>query len=113
MTGVPPVSIVAPTGRKHLAADALLRLVHKRFDTLPDQPLPETAMSCTEALLSACAMVSLPSPSLLAFDTARAAGHVAPIDGIERVPCDTHRRARRAPVFPASLRPVFTSVFTQ
>jgi hypothetical protein len=62
--------------------------------------------------MSACALFSLPSPALLAFAKERTAGHVHTIDGIPRVPCDTHRRARRDPVSPASLRPVCKSVLT-
>ena len=57
------VAIVAPKGPKHLAADALM---------------------------SAFAMFSLKSPSLLAFDKARTEGNVHTIYGVERVPCDTH-----------------------
>jgi hypothetical protein len=30
------MSIVAPQGRKHLSADALFRLVHSGFASLPD-----------------------------------------------------------------------------
>jgi hypothetical protein len=70
-------------------------------------------MSLTDALLSAFAMFSLQSPSLLAFDQQRAEGHVSTIYGITGVPCDTRRRELLAPVSPASLRPLFKSVFGQ
>jgi hypothetical protein len=56
-------------------------------------------------------MFSLTSPSLLALDKERAEGHVHTIDGIERVPCDTHMRAILDPVAPEWLRPWFKSVF--
>ena len=63
--------------------------------------------------MSAFAMFSLQSPSLLAFDKERAEGNVHTIYGIERVPCDTHMRDILDPVSPKWLRPVFTSVFRQ
>jgi Transposase DDE domain len=107
------MSIVAPKGRKHLSADALFRLVQNGFDNIPDQRLTDTEISLTDALMSAFAMFSLKSPSLLAFDKERAAGNLETIYGIERVPCDTHMREILDPVFPESLRPVFKSVFTQ
>lgn len=63
--------------------------------------------------MSALAMLSLQSPSLLAFDQQRAEGNVGTIYGIARVPCDTHMRERLDPVSPASFRPVCTSGFRQ
>lgn len=63
--------------------------------------------------MSAFAMFSLKSPSLLAFDKQRAAGHLASLDGIERVPCDTRMREILDPVAPEALGPVFKSLFRQ
>ena len=63
--------------------------------------------------MSAFAMFSLKSPSLLAFDKERAEGNLHTIYGIERVPCDTHMREILDPVSPKLLRPVFKSVFRQ
>ena len=107
------MSIVALKGRKHLSADALFRLVQNGFDTIPDHRLADTEISFTDALMSAFAMFSLKSPSLLAFDKERAEGNLETIYGIERVPCDTRMREILDPVFPESLRPVFKSVFRQ
>src|SRR6478672_9871855 len=61
--------------------------------------------------MSAFAMLSLKSPSLLAFDKERTEGHVETIDGIEHVPCDTYMREILDAVSPAWLRPLFTSIF--
>ena len=105
--------IVAPKGRKHLSADALLGVVRNGFTTIADSRLSNTGISLTDALMSAFAMFSLKSPSLLAFDKERAEGNLATIYGIERVPCDTHMRERLDSVSPESLRPLFTSVFRQ
>ena len=63
--------------------------------------------------MSAFAMFSLKSPSLLAFDKERAEGNLGTIYGIERVPCDTHMREILDPVSPESLRPLFKRVFGQ
>src|SRR5262245_61322697 len=105
--------IVAPHIRKHLSADALFRLVHSGFASLPDHRLDDTEITVGDALMSAFAMFSLKAPSLLAFDKERAAGNLHTIYGIERVPCDTHLREILDPVSPKVLRPVFKSVFRQ
>ena len=107
------MSHVAPTGRKHLSADALFRLVHTGFDHIPDYRPADADIALTDALMSAFAMFSLKAPSLLAFDKERTEGNVHTIYGIERVPCDTHMREILDPVSPKWLRPVFTSVFRQ
>jgi hypothetical protein len=63
--------------------------------------------------MAACALFSLKAPSLRAFDKERAEGNVQTIYGLQRVPCDTHRRERLDPVSPKWLRPVLTSVLRQ
>ena len=112
MSGV-AMSIVAPKERKHLSADALFGLVRSGFATIPDYRLGETDIALTDALMSAFAMFSLKSPSLLAFDKERAEGNLETIYGMERVPCDTHMREILDPVSPEWLRPLFKSVFRQ
>ncbi len=107
------MSIVALPGCKHLSADALIRLVHRGFASLPDHRLDDAEIAFTDALMSAFAMFSLTAPSLLAFDKERAEGNVHIIYGIERVPCDTYMREILDSVSPKVLRPVFTSVFGQ
>ena len=107
------MSSVAPKGRKHLSADALFRLMRGGFANLPDDRGGETAISLTDSLMSAFAMFSLKSPSLLAFDKHRVEGNLGTIYGIERVPCDTQMRERLDLVSPESLRPLFKSVFRQ
>src|SRR2546425_11812315 len=107
------MAIVTPKGRKHLSADALFRLVHTGFDHIPDYRPADADISLTDALMSAFAMFSLKSPSLLAFDKERAEGNLHTIYGIKRVPCDTQKREILDPVSPKWLRPVFTSVFGQ
>jgi hypothetical protein len=108
-----PMAIVAPKARKHLSADALFHLVRSGFATIPDPRRDRGDISLTDALMSAFAMFSLKAPSLLAFDKERAEGNLHTIYGIERVPCDTHRRELLDPISPKWLRPVFKSVFRQ
>jgi hypothetical protein len=105
------MSLVAPKERKHLSADALFRLVRRGFATIRDYHGGNTEISLTDALMSAFAMFSLKSPSLLAFDKQRAEGNLGTIYGIERVPCDTQMREILDPVEPESLRPLFKYVF--
>jgi hypothetical protein len=107
------MAIVTPKGRKHLSADALFSLVRTGFDNIPDHRSTDVEISLRDALMSAFAMFSLKSPSLLAFDKERAEDNLHTIYGIERVPCDTQMRALLDPVVPRALRPVFKSVFTQ
>lgn len=107
------MSIVALKGRKHLSADALFRLVRSSFANITDDRGEEVEIPLTDALMSAFAMFSLKSPSLLAFDKQRAEGNLETIYGIPRAPCDTRMRERLDPVSPESLRPSFKSVFRQ
>jgi hypothetical protein len=107
------MSLVAPKERTYLSADALFGLVRHGFATIPDYRRSETDISLPDALLSAFAMFSLKSPSLLAFDKERAEGNLKTLSGMERVPCDTHMREILDPVSPESLRPLFKSVFRQ
>ncbi len=61
--------------------------------------------------MSAFAMFSLKSPSLLAFDQERHEGNLPRVYGMEKVPCDSRMREILDPVDPESLRPLFKHVF--
>jgi hypothetical protein len=103
----------SPKGRKYLSADALFRLVRDGFASILDDRADEPGISLTDALMSAFAMFSLKSPSLLAFDKERVEGNLQTIYGIEHAPCDTYMRELIDPVSPEALRPVFQGVFRQ
>ena len=105
--------IVAPKGRKHLSADALLAQVRSGFANIPEYRAGDTDIALADALMSAFAMFSLKLPSLLAYDKQRAEGNLHTIYGIAHVPCDTSMREILDPVSPESLRPLFPSVFRQ
>jgi hypothetical protein len=101
----------APKTRKHLSADALFRMLRGGFADLDDHRPGPPDISLSDALMSALALFSLKSPSLLAFDKERTEGNLHRVYGMQRVPCDTAMRAILDPVAPASLRPLFTHVF--
>jgi hypothetical protein len=103
----------SPKGRKYLSADALFRLVRDGFANILDDRADEPGISLTDALMSAFAMFSLKSPSLLAFDKERVEGNLQTIYGIAHAPCDTYMRELIDPVSPEALRPMFQGVFRQ
>src|SRR5437870_8017652 len=107
------MGFIAPKERKHLAADALFGLMRSGFANIPDHRSDDAGIPFTDARMSAFAMFSLTSPSLLAFDQQRAEGNLSTIYGIERAPCDSYMRETLDPVSPESLRPSFKSVFRQ
>jgi N-dimethylarginine dimethylaminohydrolase len=72
----------ARKGRKHLCADALFRLLRENFATIAAERLDEVEIPLSDALMAACAMVSLKAPSLLAFDKQRAEGNLKTIYGL-------------------------------
>src|SRR5437763_17111610 len=96
------MAMVAPKVHKYLSADALFALVRKAFASLGDHRLGTPDIALSDALMSAFAMFSLKSLSLLAFDKERAEDNLHHIYGIERVPCDTSMREILDPVAPES-----------
>ena len=105
------MGMVVPKVRKYLCADALLRSVQDVFCQLPEHRQGDAEIPLHDALMSAFAMFSLKSPSLLAFDKVRAEDNLHSIYGIGRVPCDTAMRELLDPVEPEHLRPAFKTVF--
>jgi Transposase DDE domain len=103
----------APKLRKHLSANALLSQLRSGFADLADHRSGDVNIALSDALMSAFALFSLKSPSLLAFDKERTEDNLQRIYGIKRVPCDTSMREILDPVEPESLRPMFKQVFRQ
>jgi hypothetical protein len=64
----------APAVRKHLSADALFSRLRAGFSSIADHRPGTPEISLPDALMSAFAMFSLKSPSLLAFDNERKEG---------------------------------------
>ena len=103
--------MMALKARTLLSADALFGMLRTGFADIADHRPGDTDISLTDALMSAFALFSLKSPSLLAFDKERTEGNLHRVYGIERVPCDTAMREMLDPVEPESLRPLFTDIF--
>ena len=101
----------APAVRKQLSADALFARLRTGFAQIADHRPGTPKISLPDALMSAFAMFSLKSPSLLAFDEERQEGNLQRLYGLEQVPCDTRMREILDPVDPESLRPQFKGVF--
>jgi hypothetical protein len=101
----------APAVRKHLSADALFSRLRTGFSAIADHRPGTPKIPLPDALLSAFALFSLKSPSLLAFDDERKEGNLQHVYGLGQVPCDTRMREILDPVEPESLRPLFKSVF--
>ena len=105
-----------PRVRKDLNADALIRLVRKRFVGVKDHRKRKCRISVSDALMSAFAMFSLKDSSLLAFEARRKdagqASNLKSVYGVENIPSDTHMRSTLDEVDPyESIAPVFTDVF--
>ena len=107
------MGLVVPKVRKHLSADALFGSLRTVFADIADHRQGNPDIPLSDALMSAFAMFSLKSPSLLAFDKVRAEDNLQSIYGIGRVPCDTSMREILDPVKPESLRAAFQAVFRQ
>src|SRR5512133_3324270 len=105
------MAMSAPKVRKHLSADALFDLLRTGFAALADHRSGDTDISLTDALMSAFALFSLKSPSLLAFDQERTEGNLQRVYGIERERYHTAMREILDPVAPDPHRPLFTHVF--
>ena len=105
------MAMKAPKPRQHLSADALFRSLRSGFAEIAEHRSGHIDISLSDALMSAFALFSLKSPSLLAFDKERTEGNLQRVYGIERVPCDTAMREILDPVEPESLRPLFKRVF--
>jgi Transposase DDE domain len=103
----------APKLRKPLSANALLSKLRSGFADLADHRSGDVDIALSDALMSAFALFSLKSPSLLAFDKERTEDNLQRIYGIKHVPCDTSMREILDPVEPESLRPMFKQVFRQ
>jgi Transposase DDE domain len=103
----------APKLRQHLSANALLSKLRSGFADLADHRSGDVDIALSDTLMSAFALFSLKSPSLLAFDKERTEDNLQRIYGIKRVPCDTSMREILDPVEPESLRPMFKQVFRQ
>jgi uncharacterized membrane-anchored protein YhcB (DUF1043 family) len=103
------------TVRKHLNADALLELVRRDFQQVPDHRASNAKISLADALMSALAMFQLKDASLLDFDNRRKEEpeNLHTMFGIKDIPCDSQMRTILDRVELSHLRDPFRSVFHQ
>jgi hypothetical protein len=101
-----------PPAEAPLAADRLIRIVRKHFQTIPDHRT-DPSISLCDALLSGLALFYLKSPSLLAFERERQHNsfNLRALFGLKQIPCDTQMRTILDEVDPLQLRPGFTDLF--
>jgi hypothetical protein len=100
--------------KKTLSISGLLSVVKKVFAKIPNA-VKARKYSLSDCLMSALAMFSLKSPSLLAFDgkkvTPMAAHNLRTLYGVDNTPSDTHMREILDEVDPKTIREGFLSVF--
>lgn len=106
--------------KKLLSARGLLGEIRKVFNKIPvicnsDSREKNKYISLADSLMSALAMFSLKSKSLLLFDQNRnndmVKHNLKSLYGIKQAPCDTHMRNELDEVDPRNLRECFLSVF--
>ena len=107
---LPPPKSERPAPRKHLSLDAMISLLRRRGELLPDARSRESMISISDAFMSAFAMFSLKDPSLLAFEARCNDGNMKTLYGIGNVPSDTQMREILDPIKPDQLRPFFNDV---
>jgi hypothetical protein len=100
--------------KKTLSIVGLLKTVREIFKEIPSFTREQT-IALADALMSALAMFSLKSPSLLAFDEGLAEPAVQhnlqTLFGVKAVPCDTYMRELLDKVDPQMLRKCYLSIF--
>ena len=106
------------TFKKHLSIGGMLCVLQKQFKQIDRQAIKKknNKISLTDYLMSAFAIFSLKSPSLLSFDQSRLdptiAHNIKALYNIQHIPCDTALRECLDQVSPQLLRPAFTNLFS-
>lgn len=103
------------TVRKHLNADAMIKLAKKDFKKIPDHRAKNASISLEDTLMSTLAMFLLKDPSLLAFDKRRKEEpeNLHSIFGVIDIPCDSQMRTTLDPLDLSTLRAPFCSLISQ
>ncbi len=102
--------------KKTLSAAGLLGIAREKFEKIP-KLRNERKISLTDCLMSALAMFTLKSPSLLAFDEGRVEPivqqNIQTLFEVQNVPSDTYMREILDEVDPRDLRDSYLSIFHQ
>jgi len=100
--------------KKSLSMSGLLKVVRKTFDKIPSNKKVRK-ITLADSFMSALAMFSLKSPSLLAFENDKAdpvvEHNLKTLFGIEKVPSDTYMRQLLDEIHPNMIRSCFLDVF--
>lgn len=105
--------------KKSLSAKGLLNHLQEVFSKIStkEKDYQKKKISLQDCLMSALAMFSIKSPSLLAFDLERfkptITYNLKSLFGVERAPSDTYMRERLDKVNPKELREGFTTLFRE
>lgn len=99
---------------KSLSVKNLLRIAKEAFSQIHSERDPKK-ISTSDCLMSALAVFSLKSPSLLAFDKQRqeetVQHNLQTLFSIKNVPCDTYMREVLDEIDPQMIRKAFLDVF--
>jgi hypothetical protein len=105
-------STSVPRLRKYLTIDALIQMLRKRFEAIPDSRRAASIdHSLADCLMAAFAMFSLKEPSLLAFDVRRTDQSLMNLYQIHSIPSDTQQREILDQLDPQQLNECFADVF--
>lgn len=100
--------------KKTLSAAGLLGTARASFEQIPSQK-QDRKVSLTDCLMSALAMFSLKSPSLLAFDEGKVEpilqNNIQTLFEVKQIPCDTYMREVLDEIDPKQVRDSFLSIF--
>jgi hypothetical protein len=99
--------------RKHLSPDAMIRVLRREFEQVPDTTPHTSKTSLADALMSGYAVFALKDPSLLAFEQRRNDANLHTLFRIQHVPSDTHMRTQLDEVEPQQLAPAYRKLFAQ
>lgn len=107
--------------KKTLSAKGLLKIVRNAFESIPTAQVDprgrKKEITQTDSLMSALAMFSLKSQSLLSFDRVREKSivkhNLKSFYGIKQAPSDTYMREELDLIDPSFLRNCFSSIFEE
>src|SRR5580698_6851320 len=100
----------SPRFRRHLHFDALVSLVRRRFEELPEQRRCPT-FPLADTLMAGLALFSLKDPSLLAFQRRALDHNLRSVFGLKAIPSDTQMRQILDDVGPEQVRPAYNEIF--
>lgn len=105
--------------RKSLCADALISMVYRQFQKIPDPrefaSKKPASISFTDVLMSGLAVFGLKFPSLLQYDQSREVldDNLKTLYHVDNLPSDTYLRERLDELDPSFIRPAYKKIFAE